>query len=339
LSELTSTVEDIEGVISEISNLEELVAKLSVKTPAEVYDEAHKSVVLIRTPVGQGSGFLFNDRNTIVTNYHVVTNETDINIQFFDGTRTQATVIGSDPYADIAVLEVPSAPSGIQPLALSEDSVGVGQQVIAIGNPLGYTESLSVGYISQVNRLLDLEPIIVPILQLDLTTAAGSSGGPLLDLNGNVVGITNAGTDVGFNFAVPVDIMKRVIPSLLSKGEYKHPLVGFSIVPLTPEVIADLNIQNVNTDQTGLLVVEVVANYPAAQAGLNPAVVDPLGVTAVDIVLAVDGHPTLTMEDWTVYMELEVSPNQTITMTLWRSGVISSVTLTTTERPAYQEQT
>jgi len=93
---------------------------------------------------------------------------------------------------------------------------------VAIGSPLGLTESLSVGHISQINRLLDIDPIIVPILQIDLTIAPGSSGGPLLDLSGNVVGITNAGTDSGFNFAVRFNILRRVIPSLIAQGAYSH---------------------------------------------------------------------------------------------------------------------
>jgi len=336
LSKLHETIGNVEDVISEISGLEELFTVLNIKTPAEVYNESHKSVVLITSPVGQGSGFMFGDQNTIITNYHVVEDETNIEIQFFDRTRTQATIVGSDPYADIAVLAVSLSPSEAKPLTFSNQTVGIGQQVVAIGNPLGLTESLSVGYVSQINRLLDLEPIIVPVIQLDLTIAPGSSGGPLLDLYGNVVGITNAGTDVGFNFAVPVDIMKRVIPLLLSEGKYKHPLVGFSIIALTPEIIVDLNILNINTSQTGLLVVDVVDNSPAAKAGLTPAIVEDQGITAVDIVLAVDGHRTLTLEDWTVYVELEVSPGQTITLNLWRSGVTSSVIVTTMERPPYQ---
>ena len=296
--------------------------------------------MVIRTPAGQGSGFLFNTSNIIVTNYHVVADETDIEIEFFDRTRTQATVIGSDAYADVAVLTVPTVPAEAKPLTFGNQCC-IGQQVVAIGNPLGLTESLSVGYISQVNRLLDLEPIIVPVLQLDLTIAAGSSGGPLLDMSGNVVGITNAGTDVGFNFAVPVNIMKRVIPSLIDEGEYKHPFVGVSILPLSPEVITFFNIMNVDPSQTGLLVVEVVPNFPVDEAGLNPAVDATApdgspGYTAMDIILAVDGHPTFTIEDWSVYMEVEVSPGQSVTFTLWRSGVTSSVAVTTTERPPYE---
>ena len=316
-------------------NLEAIVDQLLSLTPTQVYEAAYRSVVVIRTTIGQGSGFLYNNSNIILTNYHVVEDETDIEIEFFDRTRTQATVIGSDAYADVAVLSVPTVPTEATPLNFGNQS-SIGQQVVAIGNPLGLTESLSVGYISQVNRLLDLEPIIVPVLQLDLTIAPGSSGGPLLDMSGNVVGITNAGTDVGFNFAVPINIMKRVVPSLIEEGEYKHPFVGFSILPLSPEVITFFNIVNVDPSQNGLLVVDVVPDFPADEAGLKPAVSGVQGYTAMDIILAVDGHPTFTLEDWSAYMEVEVSPGQSVTLTLWRSGVTESVDVTTAERPPYE---
>jgi serine protease Do len=340
LAELGTAVETLEELISELSDLETIIDQLVSLTPTEVYDAVYKSVVVIRTPIAQGSGFIFSNSNIILTNYHVVTNETDIEIEFFDRTRTQATVIGSDAYADVSVLSVPSAPVEAKPLNFGNQS-SIGQQVVAIGNPLGLTDSLSVGYISQVNRLLDLEPIIVPVLQLDLTIAAGSSGGPLLDLYGNVIGITNAGTEVGFNFAVPVNILKRVVPSLIADGEYKHPFVGVSILPLSPEVITFFNFLNVESSQTGLLVVEVVPGLPADEAGLKPVVEatdsdGSPGYNAKDIILAIDGHPTFIMEDWSAYMEVEVSSGQSVTFTLWRSGVTESVVVTTTERPPYE---
>ena len=335
LTELGTTVETLEGLTSDLLNLEAIIDQLLSLTPTQVYEAAYRSVVVIRTTIGQGSGFLYNNSNIILTNYHVVEDETDIEIEFFDRTRTQATVIGSDAYADVAVLSVPTVPTEATPLNFGNQS-SIGQQVVAIGNPLGLTESLSVGYISQVNRLLDLEPIIVPVLQLDLTIAPGSSGGPLLDMSGNVVGITNAGTDVGFNFAVPINIMKRVVPSLIEEGEYKHPFVGFSILPLSPEVITFFNIVNVDPSQNGLLVVDVVPDFPADEAGLKPAVSGVQGYTAMDIILAVDGHPTFTLEDWSAYMEVEVSPGQSVTLTLWRSGVTESVDVTTAERPPYE---
>jgi serine protease Do len=336
LAEIRTALDTVEGLISEISDLEETVNQMLSQTPAQVYADTYSSVVVIRTAVGQGSGFLFDNQNTIVTNYHVVTTETDIEIEFYDGTRTQATVIGSDAYADVAVLSVAESPAGAGILSFSDQPVSIGQQVIAIGNPLGLTESLSVGYISQVNRTLDIEPITVPVLQLDLTIAPGSSGGPLLDLSGNVIGITNAGTDVGFNFAVPLNVLTRVIPSLIEEGSYSHAFIGVSTVALTPDVITELNILNVDSYQTGLLVMDVVPDSPADDAGLNPAVSGVGGYTAMDIILAVDGHPTLVAEDLVAYMEIEVSPGQSIVLSLWRSGVTASVTVTTMERPPYE---
>jgi serine protease Do len=336
LADLTDTIDNIQGLVSEISGLEEIVNQMLSQTPAQVYAATYRSVVVIRTAVGQGSGFLFENQNTIVTNYHVVTTETDIEIEFFDGTRTQATVIGSDAYSDVAVLEVSGSPAAAKPLSFSNQSVSIGQQVVAIGNPLGLTESLSVGYISQVNRTLDIEPIIVPVLQLDLTIAPGSSGGPLLDLYGNVIGITNAGTDVGFNFAVPLNVLTRVIPSLIEEASYSHAFIGVSTVALTPDVISELNILNVDSQQNGLLVMDVVSGSPAEDAGLNPAVSGAEGYTAMDIIVAVDGHPTFIAEDLVAYMEIEVSPGQSIVLTLWRSGVTASITVTTMERPPYQ---
>ncbi|MFA5364254.1 MAG: trypsin-like peptidase domain-containing protein [Candidatus Bathyarchaeia archaeon] len=334
IAELESAVQNLENLMSNLSNIEDIFDQLLTLTPTQVYEASYKAVVVIRSAIGQGSGFVFNTPNMILTNNHVVQDQTDIEIEYYDRTRTQATIIGSDAYADIAVLSVPSTPVDIVPLTLG-NQCSTGQQVVAIGNPLGLTESLSVGYISQVDRLIDLDPIIVPVLQLDLTTAAGSSGGPLLDMYGKVVGITNAGTDVGFNFAVPVNIMDRVIPALLSQGVYKHPLVGFSLLELTPDVIASENIINVDPYQNGLLIMSVIENYPAVIAGLRPAVSGSSGITAMDIVLAVDGHATLSLEDWTAYIELKVSPNQLIMLTIWRSGVTTTVSLTTTERPAY----
>ncbi len=337
LAKLGTALENIEGLISELTDLDNIVNQMLDQTPQQVYEDVYRSVVVIRTPVGQGSGFLFSASNIIVTNYHVVTEETEIEIEFFDRTRTQATVIGSDAYSDVAVLTVPTAPAEATPLVFSDQTdIYIGQQVVAIGSPLGLTESLSVGHISQVNRLLYIEPIIVPVLQLDLTIAPGSSGGPLLDLSGNVVGITNAGTDAGFNFAVPLNILRRVIPSLIAEGEYIHPFIGLYPLALTPEVVTILNVLNVDLYQTGLLVMDVVPDFPAAEAGLNPAVFGDQDVTAMDIILAVDGHPTFIAEDLTAYMEVEVSPGQIITLTLWRSGVTASVAVTTTERPPYQ---
>jgi S1-C subfamily serine protease len=274
----------------------------------------------------------------------VVRNETDIEIKFYDGTTRKASAAGSDPYSDVAVLMIPSSPPDAKPLQLGNSSkLWIGQQVVAIGNPLGLTGSLSSGYISQINKLIEIisVPIMVPVLQLDITVAPGSSGGPLFDLSGNVVGITNAGTLYGFNFAVPSSIVKRVASSIIEKGYYRHPYVDFQGVELNPETIRELNILNVEPFQTGLLVLDVIPDTPAAEVGLRGATRtqapdESPAYIARDIVLAVDSHPTLTQEGWAAYVEEFVSPGQRISLTLWRSGEVSSVVVTTTYRPPYQ---
>lgn len=343
VTELKTVVETLHSSLDELaSELENLEGRMLQQTPAAVYETTYKSVVVIKTPLGQGSGFLYGKQNLILTNWHVVEDETEIEVEFYDRTRMQATLVGGDAYTDIAVIQVKSAPPDAEALQLSNSSeLWIGQQVVAIGSPLGFTGSLSSGYISQINKLIDLPPLIVPVLQLDITIAPGSSGGPLLDLHGRVVGITNAGTSVGFNFAIPSNIVKRAALSLIENGYYRHPFVGFSGVELNPETIRELNILNVDPFQTGILILEVIPDTPAEEAGLKEAVITqaPDGSAAyeaMDIIVEVDGHPMYTFEDWSSYIEEKVSPNQTITLTLWRSGEIVSIDVTTTYRPDYE---
>ena len=270
-------------------------------------------------------------------------NETDtVTVEFYDGTRRSATVLGLDAYSDVAVLSISGVPEEAVPLELGNSSeVYIGQQVVAIGNPLGYSGSLSSGFISQVNEKIDLPPLIIPVLQLDVTIAPGSSGGPLLDLQGNVLGITNAGTFYGFNFAVPSNMVERVAESILATGEFRHPLAGFWGVLLTPEVVEDYNLVNVDIYQNGILIFDVMEGYPAAEAGLRPAedTVDDEGFPgyiARDIIVAVDGITIRFWSEWDVYFAEEVSPDQTIILTVIRDGSLEEVELVTTYREQYE---
>ncbi|MBS7615451.1 trypsin-like peptidase domain-containing protein [Candidatus Bathyarchaeota archaeon] len=333
----------IDQLSSQVANFQKNISNFINQTPASIYQSTYKSVVVITTNTRLGSGFLFSSSNMILTNWHVVEGETEIQVQFYDGTRKPASIVGLDPYSDVAVLMVAGSPSDVKPLQLGNSSnLYIGQQVVAIGNPLGLTGSLSSGYISQLNEIIELEdvPIIVPVVQLDISLAPGNSGGPLLDMSGNVVGITNAGTSYGFNFAIPSNIVNRVAASLIEKSNYNHPFVGFYLLELTPEVIKQYNILNVESFQMGLLVWEVIENYPAEEAGLQGVVETTdsrgrIGYIAKDIILAVDGHPTRTIAEWSVYVEEHVSPGQTITLTVWRSGVTTTVNVTATIRPPY----
>jgi len=325
---------------SEVSDLGEVLGSLLNSTPAHIYEEVHKSVVLIRTNLGQGSGFFYGP-DLILTNWHVVKGADRIEVEFYNRERGTAQLVGGDPYSDVALIRVASAPD-ITPLSLGNSSaVWIGQQVVAIGNPLGLSGSLSSGYVAQINKLLNLPPIIVPVLELDVTIAPGSSGGPLFDLSGDVIGITNAGTGYGINFAVPSNIVERAARSILQTGSYEHPYVGVSLVELSPESIRALNVINIDPFQTGLIVMGVSPGMPAEEAGLEPAVrtQDQSGSPAYearDIILAVDGHPTLTFEDWAAYVEEKVSPGQVMSLKLWRSGTVTSVNVTATSRPPSQ---
>jgi S1-C subfamily serine protease len=356
LEVLSADLEEIKGLVDESggdinalrNDFEALTGSLTgvseelTATPASVYESTRKSVVIIRADTVQGSGFVWRTQNYILTNWHVV-NETDtVTVEFYDGTRRSATVLGLDAYSDVAVLSISEVPDEAVPLELGNSSeIYIGQQVVAIGNPLGYSGSLSSGVISQVNERIDLPPLIIPVLQLDVTIAPGSSGGPLLDLHGNVLGITNAGTFYGFNFAVPSNVVKRVAESILVTGQFRHPLVGFWGVLLTPEVVEDYNLVNVDIYQNGILIFDVMEGHPAAEAGLRPAedTVDDQGfpgLIARDIIVAVDGITIRVWSEWDVYFAEEVSPDQTIVLTVLRDSSLEEMELVTTYRDQYE---
>ena len=330
----------LQALNSTLTALEKEVAAVSKQTPGRVYEKVYKSVVVISTSLGQGSGFIYGD-NLVLTNWHVVEGVNEADVQFYDQTRTTASVLATDPYSDVAVLKITRKPADALPLTLANSSeIWIGETVVAIGNPLGLTGSLSVGVISQINRLLNIDPIIVPVLQLDITIAPGSSGGPLLNLDGEVVGITNAGTSVGFSFAIPSNMVKRVASDLVSKGYYQHPYFGFSALALTPENIKTYNILDVDPFQNGLMVTRVVPNTPAERAGLRAATQvrtsAGLAYKPGDIILAVDGKRTYSFEDWSAYVSQNISPNQKVVLTILREGKTISLEIIPIARPPYQ---
>jgi len=344
LSALKERVDETRLNISQLNStltaVKKELANISRQTPGRVYEKVYKSVVVIRTPLGQGSGFVYGE-NLILTNWHVVEGVSEADVQFYDHTRTTASVLATDPYSDVAVLKIDRKPADALPLTLGNSSdIWIGETVVAIGNPLGLAGSLSVGVISQVNRLLDLYPIIVPVLQLDITIAPGSSGGPLLNLDGEVIGITNAGTSVGFSFAIPSNIVKRVASDLISKGYYQHPYFGFSAITLTPENIRKYNILDIDLYQSGLMVIKVESNTPAEKAGLRAwtrvRTFTGYAYKPGDIILAVDGRRTYTTEDWFAYVSMNVSPNQKVVLTILREGKIIDLVIIPTVRPPYQ---
>ncbi len=330
--ELGSDIDSLRGILEEQGN----------RTAANVYQAVYKSVVMVRTTLGQGSGFVYDDEGHIVTNWHVVEGQRSADVEFYDESWSSAVIVGVDPFSDLAVITTSRTPAGVGPLVLGNSSLcSVGQEIVAVGAPFGLTGSLSFGHIAQLNkRIEDSEtPIVVDVMQIDLSIAPGSSGGPLLDIDARVLGITSYGAGYGINFAIPSSIISRVASSIVEKGYYQHPYIGISSTDLNHDSIEELRVQNVSPDQTGMMILEVLPGLPAEEAGLQAAVTTVVGgqtaYIARDIIIGVDGRAVRSREDWAAYVEEYASPGRQMTLRLWRSGTVAEVTVTPTARPQY----
>ncbi len=226
---------------------------------------------------GLGSGFVINSTGQIITNAHVVDNADTVTVSFQDGRILEGKVLGKDPVTDVAVIQVEAENLPIVTLGDS-DKVQQGQWAIAIGNPLGLQETVTVGVISGVDRSsmdIGVPDKRIGFLQTDAAINPGNSGGPLLNANGDVIGVNTAiirGTQ-GLGFAIPINTAKQIAQQLIATGEVQHPYIGIQMVALTPQVKAMIN-QAPNSDITveddqGILVLQVGRGSPAAKAGLR----------------------------------------------------------------------
>ena len=325
---------------------------------SSLYDRVEPSVVQIspqftefdifRTPLpsentaqGYGSGFVFNEQGHIVTNSHVVgaLNST-AQVTFSDGRSFVATVIGDDVFADIAVLEINQTDISEEgfdfiPLPIANSStIEVGQPVVAIGYPhasiVGAKSTLSAGVISQTQRLIPSDYGYQAALQTDVDINPGSSGGPLLNMNGQVVGINTAtfsqdtGTEI--NYAVPSDMISTVVPSLIENGYYLHPWIGIDPLTLTPEMAAAAGMPS---SVRGVLIYHLVSDNPADQSGrLSGTSTDQYGnIRAGDIIVGVNGNTVSTIEDLFYYLEKEAIPFEPLVLNVNDHGVIEDVSV------------
>jgi S1-C subfamily serine protease len=343
-SSLGTLGQSLDTLGQSLDTLREDLNTLETQTPTEIYEDTYRSVVLITTSTKQGSGFLYDSDKHIVTNWHVVSGYTSVDVTYYDGTMSTAMVVGTDPYSDVAVILPATIPEGLTPLTLGNSTATlVGDPVVAVGNPLGVTGSLSSGYVSRKNAAITVSdvPLVVNEFQLDLTIAPGSSGGALLNVHRDVIGVTNAGSDSNnYSFAIPSNIVKRVADSIIEKGKYEHPLFGFSLIELSKDNIEYYNVFNVEDTQRGLMITTITAGGAAQLAELKAAVQksDPSGRSgyeAQDIILAVNGHTVNTFEEWSTYIEENISPGQTVELTLWRLGETVTVKVTPTARTQY----
>ena len=227
-----------------------------------------------------GSGFVVSEDGYIVTNNHVVSNADEIYVKFSDGREYRTRLVGTSPEVDIAVLKIESNEK-FKPLEFSDsDKIEIGQWSIAFGNPMGLNDSMTVGVISASGRSsLGIEEI-ENFIQTDAAINQGNSGGPLIDINGKVIGVNTAilstsGGSVGLGFAIPSNLVSVVKDSIISTGKFEKPYIGVYLNNLDSEKIKALNIKSTN----GVLIAKVIENGPAAKAGMQ----------ANDVVVAVNG--------------------------------------------------
>jgi S1-C subfamily serine protease len=275
---------------------------------------------------GTGSGFVYDQAGHIVTNYHVVRGAESIGVIFSDETEVSAQVVGVDPANDLAVLKVDEVPPGILPVELGASAdLRVGQRAIAIGNPFGLDQTLTVGVVSALGRPLQTEEdtYIFNVIQTDAAINPGNSGGPLLDSRGKVIGVNTAVRQnaQGIGFAVPVDTVKRVVPLLIAQGVYPHPWLGLLGYDVTPDLAQALRLPV----EQGVLVAQLYRDGPADVAGVRGATQQVIVgnrrfLIGGDIITAVNGHPIADWNALSAYLELNTQVGQTVTLALLRDG-------------------
>jgi S1-C subfamily serine protease len=341
------------------------------KVLINIYQRVNPSVVYISVSknatqdsaggTGTGSGFVIDMQGHIVTNNHVVAGTDTVDVSFADGTTAHAKIIGTDPYADLAVIQVSVPASALNPVELGDSSnLQPGQTVIAIGNPFGLAGTMTKGIISAIGRTLPESgnqstgtgsgSFINPeIIQTDAAINPGNSGGPLLDSHGRVIGVNTAirststgiggqPSNSGIGFAVPVNTVKRVIPELIANGSVRYPYLGItSRDGLNLGAIADQ--LNANVKQ-GVLVLSVVPGGPGEKAGLRGG--DPARTISVegaplplggDIITAFNGAPVKDYTDLISKLTETTKPGDVVTLTIIRNGKQQDIKLTVGERP------
>jgi len=318
-----------------------------------IYEEASPGVVTIRSVFGgngaEGSGFVLDTDGEIVTNAHVVTDESSgerkaakqVYIEFPDRNVVPAEIVGFDPFVDVALLKIAPAGLDLHPLKLGNDKdLRVGQPVAAIGSPFGEQQSLSVGVVSATDRsvqsLTKFE--IAGAIQTDASINPGNSGGPLLDAGARVVGInqqieTNSGANDGVGFAVPISAIKHSVAQLREDGEAEYAYIGVSGQPLYPQLARKLGL-----DTTfGSLVAEVVPGGPAEKAGIqggNDKLQFQAGEyrTGGDVILQVEGKDIVRPDDLAEAVATR-QPGDVVTVTVLRDGKREDVEVTLGKRP------
>ncbi len=322
----------------------------------DVYEQARGSVVEITattsgpsggpfgpsggTQQAQGSGFVYDGEGHIVTNQHVVGGAGSVSVSFADGETHDATIVGSDASTDLAVLAIDTPASELEPLELADSAqLVVGESVVAIGSPFGFENSVTAGIVSALNRQMEAPNgfTIADAIQTDAAINQGNSGGPLLDMDGRVIGViaqieSESGGNDGVGFAIPSNTVRSVVSQLVDSGQVEHAYLGVSVTEIPASVADELG------TSAGVAVAEIREGTPAAAAGLQAAT----GSTTIDgqpyptdgdIITAVDGAVVTTAAELQAAIDAR-KPGDTASITYMRDGERHTVSVELAERPS-----
>ena len=293
---------------------------------------------------GEGSGFIWDTEGNIVTNYHVVASASIVDVEFADGSQYPASVIGLDPNSDLAIIKVNPNGKILTPLNLGDSTnVKVGNHTIVIGSPFGQEFSMSSGIVSAIKRTVPSQNAMFSIpnvIQTDAAINPGNSGGPLLDIEGNVIGINSqiisrSGGNQGIGFAIPINSVKKIIPTLIKGEKFEYPYIGITGMDLNTNLKKALEIAS---EIKGVMIVDVVKGSPADLGGL-------LGYTGTvsdndnsypsggDILTAINTIPIKSMSDLLTLLFSDYSPGDSVTFTILRDSGSLDLDITLISRP------
>jgi S1-C subfamily serine protease len=300
-----------------------------------------------------GSGFVYDKQGHIITNNHVVGNAKTVDVTFVDGNSYRAKVIGTDPFSDIAVIQITddfSAENVVPLIIANSSSLQVGQQIVAIGNPFGLSDTMTTGIVSQMGRLLPNPGtgFSTPnTIQTDAAINPGNSGGPLLNMQGQVVGTNTAissatGEFSGIGFAIPSNTIIREVEGLIKNGCYGHAWLGIAGGVITPDIAQSAGLPR---NFKGVVIGSVQSGGPAEKAGLHGVTQNDISNTPQlgDIITGIDGHPLRSIDDLISYIDVHKSVGDNVMLTVNRHDQIMNLNLVLQARPpsiynATQEQ-
>lgn len=306
-------------------------------------------------PTGQGSGFVIDLDGHIITNQHVIAGANEIEVDFPSGFKAWADLVGTDPDADLAVLKVDVPEEELVPLPFgNSDEVLVGDFVVAIGNPFGLSGTMTIGIVSAIGRTLESENpapnggvfAAGDIIQTDAAINPGNSGGPLINMHGEVIGVNRAIrsesftlrgdiANSGVGFAIPINILRQVVPKIIETGSYDYPYLG--IVSLNDDLwnLKIIEALGLPSNTTGAYITGIAPGGPAEEAGIRSGSQStPIGIPAGgDLIIAIDGQPVRRFSELLSYIINHTHVSQVVILTVLREGEELDIPLTIGARP------